>query len=235
MRMVVVVRHIGPDRRAGVRARLDEADEVAVDQARRIALRRRDVQITAVVPGPAAAAASVRTALAFGADVGIHLHDPRFPGRDALATSRVLAAALGRVGFDLVLFGAGPADAGWAMMPGMVAERLGVPALCFADSLTVAEHHVEIGRDEVLDAALPAVVSVTERCGEPRYQRFGATLTAGRELVRTWTVPDDDDEVATTTVHAVVPLPRKQCTVVATDARSAAVRIADFLAERQML
>ncbi len=63
----------------------------------------------------------------------------------------------------------------------MVAERLGVAALCFADALTVRPTKVEIRRDdgaglEMFTAALPAVVSVTERCGEPHYPRFVATV-----------------------------------------------------------
>src|SRR5689334_20777364 len=118
MRIVVVVRHVGePGRRS--RAHLDEADEVALDQARRIARRRRDVEITALVLGPAAAAAAVRSALALGADVGVHVLDPRLPARDPVATSRVLANAVNRLPFDLVLFGSPPADASWAMLPAM--------------------------------------------------------------------------------------------------------------------
>jgi electron transfer flavoprotein beta subunit len=250
MRLVVVVRHVtsgtaGPTlARIGVPACLHEADEVAVDQARRVALRRRDVEITAVVLGPAAAATTVRKALALGADVGIHVRDARLLGGDALATSRVLAALLDRVPFDLVLFGSAPADGGWAMVPAMLAERLGVAGLCFADALKVGEHRVQIGRDdefgaEVFDADLPAVVSVTERCGEPGYPRFGAAVTASHAPVRTWSLTDlnldESDLEAATAVLAAAPMPPKPRTVIAGDPVIAAVGIADFLAERQLL
>jgi electron transfer flavoprotein beta subunit len=256
MRIVVVVRHVTSIAgrrsgaadptltRVGLRARLHEADEVALDQARRIALRRRDVEITAVVLGPAAAAATVRKALALGADVGIHVRDPRVHGGDALATSRVLAAALDRLRCDLVLCGSAPAAGGWAMVPAMLAERLGVPGLCFADSLRVGEHRVEIGRidgfgPEAFDAALPAVVSVSERCGEPGYQRFGAAVEASRELVHTWSLEDlgldEDGLVAATAVLAAAPMPPKPRAVIDGDPATAAAGIADFLAERQLL
>jgi electron transfer flavoprotein beta subunit len=233
MQIVVVVRQ---PMLAGRPARLDDADEIAVDQARRIALCRRDVEVTALAPGPAAAAATVRRALALGADVGVHVHDARLPGGDALAISRVLATAVQRVGFDLVLCGCAPADAAWAMVPAMLAERLGVPSLCFAHTLRVGSRTVEISRPEVYQAVLPAVVSVTERCGEPRYRRFSA---AARQPVRTWSLADlglDDDSLAeATTVVAATPMPRRTGTVIQGDPATAAGRVADFLAERQFL
>jgi electron transfer flavoprotein beta subunit len=174
-------------------------------------------------------------------DGGLH-------GCDALATSRVLAAAVGRLGFDLVLCGSASTDSGMSAVPAMVAERLGVAALCFADALTVHEHGVEIRRDdgaglEIFAAALPAVVSVTERCGEPRFPRFAATVEARHKLVRTWSLADlgiDEAEVglgaAATLVRAVTPQAGAKARVVVDgDASSAAVRLADFLAERQFL
>jgi electron transfer flavoprotein beta subunit len=221
--------------RMGVPACLHEADEVAVDHARRVALRRRDVEITAVVPGPSAAAATVRKALALGADVGIHVRDARLHGGDGLAISRVLAAVLARVRFDLVLCGSGPADSGWAMVPAMLAERLGVPGLCFADSLRVGERRVEIGRDdgfgpEAFEADLPAVVSVSERCGELRYQRFGAAVAARHKPMLTWSVADlnldERDLEAATAVLAAAPMPPKPRTVIDGDPATAAVGIA---------
>lgn len=260
MRIVVLVKHVpcsvgglsfAPDftvDRNGVRGRLNEADEFAVDQALGIALRRHDVQITAVTMGPAQAVDAVRRALVLGADEGIHVLDEALRGCDALATARVLAAAVGRTGFDLVLCGAASADSGMAMVPAMVAERLGVAALCFADALALRERRVEIRRadgagTELLAAALPAVVSVTERCGPPRYPRFVATADARHKLVRTWSLADlgiDRAEVGLRGASTVVRSVKAQRTggprtVVDGDACSAAIRVADFLAERQFL
>jgi len=161
MRIVVAVRHA-----------LGEADAVAVDQARRIALRRRDVEITALALGPAAAAATGRAALAHGADAGV----------------------------------------------------------------PVGPETVAISRPSVYRAALPAVVSVTERCGEPRCRPFS---TASRQPVRTWSLADlgldDDSLVAATTVVAALPVARRTGTVIEGDPAAAAERVADFLAERQFL
>ena len=235
--------------RATRRAELNEADRYAVDQSLRIAVRRRDVQITAVTMGPAKAIEALRAALVLAADAAVHVHDQALHGSDALATSRVLAAAVARLGFDLVLCGSESADSGMSAVPAMVAERLGVPALCFADELVVRERKVEIHRDDgdgglrVLVAAPPVVVSVTERCGEPRYPRFASRYDARGKLVSVWTLADlgvDPAEVglrgAASLVRAVSPRPgRRPREMVAGDPTSAAIRVADFLAEHQFL
>jgi electron transfer flavoprotein beta subunit len=235
--------------RAGRPAGLNDADRFAVDQSLRIAVRRRDVQITAVTMGPADAVDALRAALVLGADAAVHIHDEALHGSDALATSRVLAAAVVRLGFDLVLCGSESADSGMSAVPAMVAERLGVPALCFADELVVRERKVEIHRDDgdgamrVLVAALPVVVSVTERCGEPHCPRYASRFDARGKLISVWSLADlgiDPAGVglrgAATAVRAVTPRrgirPRE---LVEGDPTSAAIRVADFLTERQFL
>jgi electron transfer flavoprotein beta subunit len=261
VKIVVLVKHVpsvdaalvfAPDftvDRAGRPAGLNDADRFAVDQSLRIAVRRRDVQITAVTMGPADAVGALHTALVLGADAAVHIHDEALHGSDALATSRVLAAAVVRLGFDLVLCGSESADSGMSAVPAMVAERLGVPALCFADALLVRERKVEIHRDDgdgamrVLVAAPPVVVSVTERCGEPRYPRYVSRFDARGKPFSVWSLADlgiDPAEVglrgAASVVRAVTPRrgvrPR---VLVEGDPTSAAIRVADFLAERQFL
>ncbi|GIJ46267.1 electron transfer flavoprotein subunit beta [Virgisporangium aliadipatigenens] len=232
--------------RTGKRFRLNGADECAVDQALRIAPWRRDMEITAVTMGPPAAEEALRRAMVLGADNGIHVCDARLSGSDALSTARVLAAVLRRVEFDLVLCGAGTSDSGMSAVPAMVAELLDVPALCHADTVTLHEHRLEVRRGdgavrETLAADLPAVVSVRECCGAPRYPRFGATVSAREKPVRTWSLADigmNGARVglagAATRVRAVTVQPRPR-RVLAGEPSDVAARLADFLAERQFL
>jgi electron transfer flavoprotein beta subunit len=237
-----LVRDAGP-------AALNAADRCAVDQALQIAVRRRDVQITAVTMGPPAAVEALRTALVLGADTAVHVRDDALHGSDALATSRVLAATVDRLGFDLVLCGSASADSGMSAVPAMVAERLGVPALCFADHLVVRERKVEIHRDDgcgdrrVLAAGPPVVVSVTERSGEPHYPRYVSRRDARDKLISVWTLATlgiDPAEVglagSACVVRAAIPGPGDRRGVLAEgDPTSVAIRVADFLAERQFL
>ncbi|GAA2055280.1 electron transfer flavoprotein subunit beta/FixA family protein [Catenulispora yoronensis] len=233
--------------RSAVRCRLQDGDEYAVEQALRIAARRLDVQVTALTMGPAGAVAALRSALALGADEGVHVLDDALHGCDAPATSLVLAAACRRLGFDLVLCGTASADGAMSVVPTMLAERLAVPALCRCDRLHTEEDEVHARRDdgttvEDLTAAMPAVLSVTDRGGEPRYPRFEAVAEARHKLVRTWTLADlgvDAAHVglaaAATAVRRVTRHHPRPATVTGDDPRSAATRIADFLAERQFL
>ncbi|MEV6596301.1 electron transfer flavoprotein subunit beta/FixA family protein [Actinoplanes sp. NPDC051346] len=255
MKIVVLVKHVpftlrnltfGADHtldRAERPGQLNEADEYAVDQAFRIARRRRDVQITAVTMGPPAAVGALRKALVLGADDAVHVLDDRLHGSDALATAQVLAAAVDRLGFDLVLSGSASSDSGMSAVPAMVAELLGVPVLCFADILRVREHKVEIGRDDgaglrTYAAELPAVVAVTERCGEPRLPTLTATLDAHYKLIHTWSLADLGiaGHGGATVVRAVTAQPVDRTHVVlADDPTVAAIRVADFLALHQFL
>lgn len=261
MKIVVLVKQVpseeaglsfAPDltvNRDGRAAGLNAADWFAVDQCLRIAVRRRDVQITAVTMGPPDAVRALRTALVLGADAAVHVCDEALHGSDALATSRVLAAAAARLGFDLVLCGSASADSGMSAVPAMVAERLGVPALCFADALVVRERRVEIHRDDghgdlrILAAAPPAVVSVTERCGEPRYPRFVSRVDARDKPVSVWslaTLGIDPAEVGTRGAASVVRAVTSRGgggpgVLVDGDPTIAAIRVADFLTERQFL
>jgi electron transfer flavoprotein beta subunit len=261
VKIVVLVKHVpsgdsglsyAPDltvRRDGRPAGLNPADWCAVDQCLQVAIRRRDVRITAVTMGPAGAITALHTALVLGADEAVHIRDDALHGSDAPATSRVLAAAVARLGFDLVLCGSSSADSGMSAVPAMVAERLGVPALCFADTLVVRERRVEIHRDDghgdlrVLVAAPPVVVSVTERCGEPHYPRYVSRIDARDKQVTVWSLADlgiDPAQVGTSgsacVVRAVLPHQGgRPGMLVEGDPTSAAIRVADFLAERQFL
>lgn len=232
--------------RSAVRCRLQDSDEYAVEQAARIACRRLDVQVTALTMGPSGAVGALRAALARGADEAVHVLDPALHGCDAPATSLVLAAACRRLGFDVIICGTASADSGMAVIPAMLAERLGVPALCGCDSLRTDEDRLHATRDdgtatEDLTAAMPAVVSVTDRGGEPRYPRFEAIADARQKLVRTWSLADLGIGAAQVGLAAAATKVRavsrtgQRSTLVNETPESAAALVADFLTRRQFL
>lgn len=218
MRIVVLVKHVPGDGgeppayaadltvdRAGRRGALNAADGCAVEQAVRIARLRIDVRVTALTMGPSQASRSLLAALALGADDGVLVCDEALHGSDALATSLVLAAAARRIGFDLLLCGAASSDSGMAVIPVMLAERLGVPALCGADALRAEENSI-IGfcpsesADELDEAVceLPALAAITDRGIPPRAPSFPAVAEARGKLLRRWSLADlgiDPDQV----------------------------------------
>ena len=79
-------------------------DEYTIEEG----LRQQEKQTGEVIiltMGPGATSDPMRRALAMGADRGVFVTDPALAGSDAVATGRVLAAALQKIGYDLALFG----------------------------------------------------------------------------------------------------------------------------------
>src|SRR5262249_17632333 len=142
-----------------------------------------------------AAAESVRTALAMGADRGVLVTDPGVAGSDLLATSKVVAAVLERETADLVLFGQQTSDGVGGVLWQAVAERLGLPFVSQVTALTVegttvrASRQTEFG-DDAVEATLPAVVSVSDAINEPRYSSLKGKMAAKRKPLDTLTLGD---------------------------------------------
>jgi electron transfer flavoprotein beta subunit len=169
-------------------------DEYTIEEG----LRQQEKQggeVVVLCMGPATASETIRKALAMGADRGVLVSDPAVAGSDAIATARVLAAALKKIGFDLALFGSAAADAYGGVVPAAVAEFLGTPLLSFATQLDVAggtakiQRQAEIGYT-VAEAALPALVSVTKAINEPRYPSMKGIMQSKKKPVDTFTLAD---------------------------------------------
>ena len=259
MKIVVLVKYVpeptaawrySDDRtldRAGVEGRLSELDEYAVEQALSLMENGLSATVTFVTMGPARAVDGLRKALAMGGDDGVHISDEALHGSDALATSLVLARAVERTGFDLVVCGMSSTDAEMSVVPAMVADRLGVPQVTFASALSVVDGSVTIRRDgdtavEEVVATLPAVVSVTDQTGEVRYPSFKAIMAGKKKPVTTWTLADLGVEPAlvgaagaATAVRSAAPQPSRQAGVVVVDDGGAAAQIADFLVAQKLL
>jgi electron transfer flavoprotein beta subunit len=140
--------------------------------------------VVALALGPAAAAEQVRGALAMGADRGVLLKAE--PGWDGLETAKALAAELKDAGADLVLFGMRAVDTDQQQVGPMVAELLDLPCVTVAAEVdvdgSVAVCHREVeGGVEVLEAPLPAVVTMTKGPHEPRYASLKGIMAAKKK------------------------------------------------------
>jgi electron transfer flavoprotein beta subunit len=259
MKIVVLVKHVPePDvplryaddltvERIAVDGRLSELDEYAVEQAVCLVEKGLPATITYLTMGPAPAVEGLRKALAMGGDAAVHVIDDALHGSDALSTSLVLARAIDRLGFDLVVCGMGSTDGEMSVVPSMIADRLGVPQVTFASELSVDDGSVMARRDGDTDledvvAALPAVVSVTDQTGEARYPSFRSIMLGRKKPVTAWTLADlelDPSQVglaaAATAVRAISPNPPRPPGVVVVDEDDGAVQIADFLVDRSLL
>lgn len=259
MRIVVLVKHVpdaASDRRftedmttdrAGVDGLLSELDEYAVEQALQIAERAGGGEITYLTMGPATAIEALRKALSMGGDSGVHLLDDGLHGSDAIATSSVLAAALRRLEWDLIVTGMSSTDAAMSVIPAMVSERLGIPALTLAADISVEGDTVTIRRDTddasmTVTASLPALASVTDQTGEARYPSFKGIMAAKKKPVTTWGLLDLDIDPAEVglngswvTVQTATRRPPRSAGLVVTDGGAGGIQLAEFLAENKFV
>ncbi|MDP2288589.1 MAG: electron transfer flavoprotein subunit beta/FixA family protein [Actinomycetota bacterium] len=233
--------------RESVEGVMNELDEYAVEEALKITEADGGGEVVVVSMGPERAGEAVRKALSMGADSGIHLVDDGLVGSDAVATSYALAKVLDGRGFDLIIFGSESTDARMSVVPAMVAERLGLAQLTFANKVEVAGGNVTIDRVtdngiETISAAAPAVVSVVEKINEPRYPSFKGIMAAKKKPVETLSVGDaglDAGQVgigaAWSTVDSFAARPPKAAGVVVQDEGNGGVAIADFLSAQKII
>jgi electron transfer flavoprotein beta subunit len=171
---------------------LDEINERAVEAALQLEEANNGSEVTVVTMGPDRATDAIRKALSLGADKAVHLQDDALAGSDMVSTAKALAKAIGSVegGFDVVFAGNEASDGRGGAIPAMVAEVLGAPALTHAREVSVDGSTVTVRRETddgvtLLTAALPAVVSVSEKINEPRYPSLKGIMAAKKKPVST--------------------------------------------------
>ncbi|WP_026425454.1 electron transfer flavoprotein subunit beta/FixA family protein [Actinokineospora inagensis] len=233
--------------RASADAVLDEINERAVEEALLIK-EAQGGEVTVLSVGPERATEAIRKALSMGADKAVHVTDPALHGACLLQTTRVLAAAIGKVdGVDLVIAGNEATDGRGGAVPAMLAEVLGFPQLTHARKVTVEGSEITVTRETDtglthLRATLPAVVSVGEKINEPRYPSFKGIMAAKKKPVDTFTVADlgiDAGEVgldaASTTVVEATPKPPRSAGQRVEDAGDGGTKIAEYLIGQKII
>ena len=247
-------RHFEDDKtvdRVGVDGLLSELDEYAVEQALQIKDKAEDpasVEVTALCVGPDQAVDAVRKALQMGADKGVHVVDDAIAGSDAIATSLVIAKAVEKGSYDLVMCGMASTDGSMSVVPAMLAERLGLPQLTLASVVEAQGDQVRIKRDgdiatEVVGGTMPLVLSVTDQSGEARYPSFKEIMAAKKKPLETYSLSDlgvDAGDVGLSVAWTEVEdttarPPREAGEIVKDEDGSGATALADFLASKKFI
>jgi electron transfer flavoprotein beta subunit len=224
-------------------------DEYALEAALKL-VEAHGGEVTLLSMAPPTAPETMRKALAMGAQRGVLVTDEALPGSCTLSTTRVLAAALGQLPFDLVLAGADTSDGGAGVVPAGVAALLGLPYLSYAakiepqpDAGTVRVHRIAPTGFDVLEAPTPALVVCTQALGDPRYPSLKGIMAARSKELATKGLgevgvsPSEASGAATTTtvLGSTPPAPRPPTQVVRAPAADAAREIVDFLASRRLV
>jgi len=169
-------------------------------QATEAALRLKDAagsgKVTVISLGPDSARDAIKHALAMGADEGVLLSDPGFDGIDNFQTATALAAAIKKVGeFDLILMGRQSADWDMGVVPTGVGQLLGIPSVTLAKGIEASGSGLKVERVlddgfQSVEVSLPAVVSVSNEFGEPRYPQLRQIMLAAKKTVQVWSAAD---------------------------------------------
>ena len=170
-------------------------DENAVEAALRIR-DQSEASITVLSVGNAFTMDVMKKPLSMGADELVLVEDDALADLDPTATAYVLSEAIRKLdGFDLILCGRQASDWDNAHVPLGVAEMLGLPSITVAQAVEVSDGGVIVQRVisdgyEVVEAPLPAVVSVSNELGEPRYPTLRGIMAASRKAPIKWSAAD---------------------------------------------
>ncbi|HKN54601.1 MAG TPA: electron transfer flavoprotein subunit beta/FixA family protein [Amycolatopsis sp.] len=226
---------------------LDEINEKAVEEALKIK-EAGEGEVTVISVGPDRATDAIRKALSMGADKAIHVSDPALHGSDAIATAKVLAAAIAKAGgYDLIIAGNESSDGRGGAVPAIIAELLGLPQVTYVRELTVEGTTIKASRETEdgithLEANLPALVSVGEKINEPRYPSFNGIMAAKKKPVETLTIADlgvDAGEVglgnAWSSVLEASPKPPRTAGEKVEDEGDGGTKIAEYLVGQKLI
>ena len=205
MKIIACIKQV-PDSEAKVKAEggkvswgdaplvINPFDEYAVEGA----LQQKEANngtVTALCIGPESAKEALKHALAMGADEAILVSDPALNEIDTVGAARVLAAAIQKIGADMVVFGRQTLDNGAGITPAQTARVLKWPMLGLAGQIKVQDGTVTVDRvieegRQTVSAKLPAVVSVVQSIGEPRYPSFMGIRKASKANIPVWSLSD---------------------------------------------
>jgi electron transfer flavoprotein beta subunit len=247
---VVGTEKLGPDKRVDRSANLEPNgnDEYCLEKSLQLT-EAHGGEVTVLAMGPAGAQDPIRKALAMGAAKAIHVSDAAIAGSDLHATAKVLAAAVKKTEYDLLLVGFDSSDGAMGVMAPLLATLLELPYLSNAADIEPAgEGRVRVRRltptgYDVIEAPTPALIMGTQLLGAPRYPSLRGIMQARQKEVTAWDLAALGVEAAavgqaasrTEVLDAKTPPARGAGTVVREDPDAAAQRIVAFLSERGIL
>ena len=263
MRIVVLTKPV-PDpasggERLGPDGRLDRSnspavvngnDEYVLEKALKLIEAAGEGEVILLAMAPANAPETMRKALAMGATRGVLVTDPAIEGSCTVATTRILAAALKTLDFDLVLAGVDTSDGGAGVVAAGVAALAGLPYLSYAATIepdtaarTVRVNRITPAGYDVLEAPMPVLISGTQALGEPRYPSLKGIMAARSKEIATLSLADLGIDPATVgtagsttkVVGSRPPEPRGATRVVREAPDEAARQVVALLAERGLI
>jgi len=174
----------------GVKHSMNPFDEIAIEEAVRLKEKKIAKEVVVVSCGPKQAAETIRTALAMGADRGIHIEIPanEMEKLEPLHVSKLLAKLVEQEKADLLIVGKQAIDDDSNATAQMTASLLNWPQATFASEIKKNNGELEVTREidgglENIKVKLPAVISADLRLNEPRYATLPNIMKAKKKKI----------------------------------------------------
>lgn len=173
-------------------------DEFAVEESVRIKAALPDSDVTVLSLGPDSVKETLKRALAMGADSGVHIFDPLFDGLDNFQVAKVLAAAIKKKPFDLVLCGRQAVDDDMAQVGPALAVLLDIPFVTIVTKIKLSENfqnaditrQVEGGSEVRKNVPFPFLVTCQKGLNEPRLPSLKGIIAAKKKEIKSLSASD---------------------------------------------
>ncbi|XP_054258045.1 electron transfer flavoprotein subunit beta-like [Macrosteles quadrilineatus] len=203
----------------GVAHSMNPFDEIAVEEAVRMKEKKVISEILVVSCGPPRAEEEIRTALAMGADWGIHVQVPEkdYESLQPIHVSKILAKLAKENNVDMIILGKQAIDDDCNQTAQMTAGYLDWPQGTFASKVEKTDGEVTVLREidgglENIKLKIPAVISADLRLNEPRYCTLPKIMKAKKKLVKKVPIAElDVDLTPRMEVLRVDEPPVRQC------------------------
>ena len=215
---------------------MNEPDGFALEEALRLK-EKHGGEVVALSMGPERVKATIKEALAKGAERGIHVHDDNFFALDPLASARSMAAAIRKESPDLVLTGLQSDDHGFGQSGVLLAELLGLPHATIIMSIEVVDGRMKLKREleagwfQWVELPLPALLTIQSGINKPRYATLKGIMAAKKKEIAA--IARADLGVASEPTQKVeriyVPQKSKKTEILGGTAREAAAKLIEKL------
>jgi len=176
--------------------KISDFDKNALEEALRVREKIGEAEVYTITVSSEDAKATLREALAIGADKAYLVNDRSFQDIDTIGTAYILAEATKKIGeFDLVLCGEASLDSFSGLVGPRLAELLNLPLITSVRKLTVEGDTVVAERTledayETVKAKMPALITVTREINQPRIPSLMMIMKASKKEIVTWTAAD---------------------------------------------
>jgi electron transfer flavoprotein beta subunit len=178
--------------RQGIENIINPFDTYALEEGVRLK-EQHGGRVTVITMGPPQAEDALREAISLGADEAVLLSDGAFAGADTWATAYTISRAINKLEqYDLIICGRQTIDGDTGQVGPELAEMLDIPFVAYVSQIEeIADSNIRVRRmveegHEVIEANLPAVITVTKDINVPRLPSLRGIARSKSASIPAW-------------------------------------------------